>query len=71
MGHYRCLTCEHRTGLTITACPQCGGISIEHCTCGSGGHPWRCLIHPDEYQRHIDELNAEPDDEQGRRRAGE
>lgn len=34
------------------------------CTCGSGGHPRTCRLHPDRYEEHIAELdaiNAEPD----------
>ena len=27
------------------------------CTCGSGGHPRRCRLHPWTYQQHISELN--------------
>lgn len=27
------------------------------CTCGSGGHPRKCSLHPWAYQQHIAELN--------------
>lgn len=27
------------------------------CTCGSGGHPRRCRIHPWAFQQHVFELN--------------
>lgn len=29
------------------------------CTCGSGGHPRECATHPEEYARHVAELDAE------------
>jgi hypothetical protein len=29
------------------------------CTCGSGAHPRHCKVHPEEFQRHCDELGAE------------
>jgi hypothetical protein len=35
------------------------------CTCGSGGHPRECKLHPELYRLHIAELNLEgilPDD---------
>ena len=31
----------------------------EKCTCGSGAHPRRCKKHPDAYEKHCEELNAE------------
>ena len=29
------------------------------CQCGSGAHPRRCVVHPERYQQHCDELSAE------------
>lgn len=29
------------------------------CTCGSGAHPRRCRVHPDAYDEHVREINAE------------
>lgn len=59
---YRRFACGHPiTG--IDHCPVCGSTDlVEHCTCGSGGHPRRCATHPDEYDKHIAELDGEPPD---------
>lgn len=38
---------------------KCVARRQERCTCGSGGHPRRCTEHPERFQAHIDELNAE------------
>ena len=57
MGH-KIFACGHApTG--IDHCPVCGSTAlVEHCTCGSGGHPRRCATHPDAYDAHIAELNG-------------
>lgn len=31
----------------------------KNCTCGSGAHPRHCHIHPENYQLHINEINAD------------
>lgn len=32
------------------------------CTCGSGAHPRECSLHPENFARHIAELQAENDE---------
>ena len=52
--------CGHRTGGRAPSCPLCGNPDVvERCTCGSGAHPRRCAAHPDEYDRHISELECD------------
>lgn len=29
----------------------------QRCTCGSGGHPRQCALHPESYRLHVAELN--------------
>ncbi len=43
--------------------PTCGGQPTiwEVCTCGSGGHPRRCELHPLAYDLHLAELHADLD----------
>jgi hypothetical protein len=57
MGHHKCLRCGYLTGIpsSHTTC----GNHWEVCTCGSGGHPRRCDLHPGAYEEHIAELNRE------------
>src|SRR5688572_20334772 len=57
MGYYRCLHCNNMTGIASTKCSKCGWDDIEHCTCGSGGHPRKCDLHPDEYYLHCFDLD--------------
>lgn len=61
MGYWRCLKCNLMTGLPEHHAKVRGDHEPEweHCTCGSGAHPRRCKLHPDEYDRHVAELNAE------------
>lgn len=60
MGAHTCLSCGLRTGR-----PElhqiCDGAPPrwEVCTCGSGGHPRRCDLHPGAYEAHVRELNEE------------
>lgn len=39
--------------------PATAGEATPACTCGSGAHPRRCAAHPDAYDRHVAEINAE------------
>lgn len=62
MGHWRCLDCDVLTGVPESheVCPQTGDKTRwERCTCGSGGHPRRCDLHPDAYDAHLAELNED------------
>lgn len=60
MAHNK-FACGHApTSSSIDHCPKCGSADlVEHCTCGSGGHPRRCDTHPDAYDAHIAELNED------------
>lgn len=59
MGHWRCLRCDVLTGLPAShpTCTDGAPPDWEHCTCGSGAHPRECVLHPDEYAKHVAELN--------------
>lgn len=55
MAHYKCLDCGDLTGIPIgdrDTCRKCFSMNLEHCTCGSGGHPNKCDIHPMNYYLH-------------------
>jgi hypothetical protein len=48
---------------------RCGNSGTwERCTCGSGGHPRECELHPEAYAAHCAELDAiaAETDEEGR-----
>lgn len=63
MAHWKCIGCGFRAG--TPRAHHCGNSGLwEHCTCGSGGHPRRCDLHPSRYDAHIAELNAENGDEE-------
>lgn len=65
MGHWRCLECEIKTGDVKfhdelhKKYSQPHEPRWEHCTCGSGGHPRKCELHPWRYRMHCDELDLE------------
>jgi len=67
MSYHRCLNCGAVTGAPEThqACPDGSAPTWEVCTCGSGGHPRRCDLHPDAYEEHTADLNADADDAGG------
>lgn len=51
--------CNHSTITPWPTCPQCGAPpSTERCTCGSGGHPRYCLLHPERFEEHCKGLEA-------------
>lgn len=58
---WRCMGCDFRTGvLDIASRHRCGNSGRwEHCTCGSGGHPRRCELHPGAYEEHCREIDRE------------
>ncbi len=58
MGYYRCGKCNILTGIPLenNRCKECFA-TMEHCTCGSGGHPRRCFLHPDQYYLHCFDLD--------------
>lgn len=58
MAYYRCLICGQLTG-DPKFHKENHTPDWEVCTCGSGGHPRRCELHPEVYDKHIAELNAE------------
>lgn len=58
MAYWKCLECEYKTGVPETHTTEHEPF-WDHCTCGSGAHPRRCLLHPGEYEKHIAELNLE------------
>lgn len=58
MGHWRCTVCDWMTGDPTTH-RSAHAPDWEHCTCGSGGHPRRCDLHPGAYERHVAEIDAE------------
>ena len=56
LAYWRCRTCEYITGKPESHAP--GHVpDWERCTCGSGGHPRQCELHPNAYERHVAELN--------------
>lgn len=62
MGYWRCLDCDALTGVPESheVCPKTGDKTRwEHCTCGSGGHPRKCDLHPLALARHLAELNED------------
>lgn len=61
MAYYRCLNCDVMTGIQEShqRCPDGREPVWEHCTCGSGGHPRRCDLHPGAYEEHIAEMETE------------
>ena len=64
MGYSECLTCGLMTGrpdLHVVCGPAPARFRV--CTCGSGAHPRRCAEHPDRYDAHVAELNAESEEE--------
>lgn len=66
MGYWRCLNCGTLTGVpgSHPVCPEGGPPTAwERCTCGSGGHPRRCELHPEAYAAHLAELCEDCEDE--------
>lgn len=62
MGYYICLGCNLKTGNPNlhTICNN-KLTQWEICTCGSGGHPRWCDLHPKAFKEHIAEINTEAD----------
>ena len=61
MGAWTCQGCGFRTGSADDAAwsHRCGASGLWfRCTCGSGGHPRECELHPENYGKHIAELDA-------------
>lgn len=51
--------CGHVTIAPWASCPVCTALpSVGPCTCGSGGHPRACQVHPDRFEAHCEELDA-------------
>ena len=60
MGAHTCLSCGLRTGRPDLH-PTCNGEPPpwEVCTCGSGGHPRWCDLHPGTWDEHVRAINVE------------
>lgn len=50
---------DHVCSLRALRAPSPATGRDPRCTCGSGGHPRRCALHPEEFDRHCAELNED------------